>query len=38
MNFKVGLFESTWLFYVVLAAIVAVAPVVVALAKRRAWI
>ena len=38
MNFKVGLFASTWLFYVVVGAIVAIGPVVVALAKRRAWI
>jgi hypothetical protein len=37
-DFKVGLFESTWLFYVVVGAIVAIGPVVFALAKRRAWI
>ena len=38
MNFKVGLFETSWLFYVVLALIVAVAPLVVGLAKWRDWI
>lgn len=38
MNFKVGLFETTWLFYVVVLAIVAVAPLVVGIAKRRDWI
>jgi magnesium transporter len=38
MNFKVGLFETTWLFYVVVVAIVAVAPLVVGIAKLRDWI
>jgi Mg2+ and Co2+ transporter CorA len=38
MNFKVGLFETNWLFYVVVVAIVAIAPLVVGLAKLRDWI
>jgi magnesium transporter len=38
MNFKVGLFEYTWLFWVVVAVIVAFAPLTVALARRRHWI
>jgi magnesium transporter len=38
MNFKVGLFETNWLFYIVVVAIVAIAPLVVGLAKLRDWI
>ena len=38
MNFKVGLFEMSWLFYVVVALIAAVAPLVVGGAKLRDWI
>ena len=38
MNFKIGLFERTAFFWVVVAAIVAIAPVTIALAKRRKWI
>ena len=38
MNFKVGLFEQTYLFWVVLAVIVAVAPLTIAVAKLRHWI
>src|ERR687898_109982 len=38
MNFKVGFFESTWLFYLVIAAMVAVALVTVGVAKRRDWV
>ena len=38
MNFKVGLFEADWAFYVVVAVIVAIAPVVIVVAKRRDWI
>jgi magnesium transporter len=38
MNFKVGLFNYPWLFWVVVAAIVAVAPLTLGIAKRRAWI
>ena len=38
MNFKVGLFETSWLFYVVVVAIVGVAPLVVGIAKLRDWI
>jgi hypothetical protein len=38
MNFRVGLFQATWLFYVVDALIIAIAPVILFLAKRRAWI
>ena len=38
MNFKAGLFESTWLFYVVVAVILAIVLVTVGLAKLRDWI
>ena len=38
MNFKVGFFESSWLFYLVLAVIVAIAPLTIGMAKRRDWI
>lgn len=38
MNFKVGLFEVSWGFYVVLALTLAIAPLVVGVAKLRAWI
>ena len=38
MNFKASIFESTWLFYVVVATILAIAPLTFAVAKRRNWI
>jgi magnesium transporter len=38
MNFKVGLFETTMLFWVALAAIVAIAPVTIGVAKIKQWI
>ena len=38
MNFKVGLFDEPGLFWVVVAAIVAIAPVTFGLAKQRNWI
>lgn len=38
MNFEVGFFATTWLFWVVLAVIIAVAPLTLGLAKRRDWI
>jgi magnesium transporter len=38
MNFKVGFFESSWLFYLVLAVIAAIAPLTIGVAKRRDWI
>ena len=38
MNFKVGLFDNATLFWVVLAVIVAIAPVTIGFAKRRSWI
>jgi magnesium transporter len=38
MNFKVGLFDQELLFWVVVAAIAAIAPVTIYLAKRREWI
>ncbi|MGH3071977.1 MAG: magnesium transporter CorA family protein [Gaiellaceae bacterium] len=38
MNFKVGLFDNATLFWVVVALIAAVAPITIALAKRRGWI
>jgi magnesium transporter len=38
MNFKVGLFEQNWMFYVVLALILGLVPLTVAVAKTREWI
>ena len=38
MNFKVGLFDVPWLFYLVLAVIVLIAPLTVGFAKLRHWI
>jgi Mg2+ and Co2+ transporter CorA len=38
MNFKVGLFNNTSLFWVVLAVIIAFAPLTIGIAKLRAWI
>jgi Mg2+ and Co2+ transporter CorA len=38
MNFKVGVFEDSWMFYVVLAVVLALAPLTVAIAKMRDWI
>jgi hypothetical protein len=38
MNFKVGLFDQTVLFWVVLGVIVAIAPLTIVAAKQRAWI
>ena len=38
MNFKVGLFETTWVFYVVVATVLAIAPITISIAKRRNWI
>jgi magnesium transporter len=38
MNFKVGLFDETALFWVVLAFILAIAPITLGLAKLRRWI
>jgi magnesium transporter len=38
MNFKVGLFDEPMLFWVVLAVIVAIAPITIVLAKMRRWI
>jgi magnesium transporter len=38
MNFKVGLFQSTWVFYVVLAVILGIAFTTLGVAKLREWI
>ncbi len=38
MNFKVGLFEEPMMFWVVVAVIVAVAPVTLGIARARDWI
>ena len=38
MNFKVGLFNETVLFWVVVAVIIAIAPITVGIAKARDWI
>ena len=38
MNFKVGFFDNSSLFWVVVVVIVAVAPVTIGVAKLRDWI
>jgi magnesium transporter len=38
MNFRVGLFEWTWLFWVVVAVILLLAPATIVVARRRGWI
>ena len=38
MNFKVGLFNNSVLFWVVVAVIIAIAPITVGIAKARDWI
>jgi magnesium transporter len=38
MNFEIGLFDTAWLFWVILAVIIAVAPLTLGIAKRRQWI
>jgi magnesium transporter len=38
MNFKVGLFAASWLFYLVLALILAIAAITAGMAKIRGWI
>ena len=38
MNFRVGLFEAAWVFYLVVAAILAIAPTTFGIAKLRHWI
>jgi magnesium transporter len=38
MNFKLAIFEATWLFYVVLALILTIAVVTAGVAKLRGWI
>lgn len=38
MNFQVGLFDSAWLFWVIVAGIIAVAPLTLGVAKAKQWI
>jgi Mg2+ and Co2+ transporter CorA len=38
MNFKIGLFNTTWPFWVVVAVIIAIAPLTFGIAKLRDWI
>jgi magnesium transporter len=38
MNFRIGLFETEWLFWVVCAAIVGLAVATLAIARARDWI
>jgi hypothetical protein len=38
MNVKVGIFAISWLFYVVLVAILAIAPISIGIAEKRSWI
>ena len=38
MNFRVGLFDTGWFFWVVCAAIVALAAVTLVAARKRRWI
>lgn len=38
MNFQIGLFDRAWLFWVIVAAIIAVAPLTLGVAKAKQWI
>jgi magnesium transporter len=38
MNFKVGLFNHAWLFWVVVATMLLIAALVLSLARSRRWI
>ena len=38
MNFQVGLFDQAWVFWVVIAAMLAIAVAVLSVARNRAWI
>jgi magnesium transporter len=38
MNFKVGLFANTYLFWVTVAVIIAIAPLAIGIAKRKDWL
>jgi Mg2+ and Co2+ transporter CorA len=38
MNFKVGLFDSAWIFWVVIAAMLGIAVIVLSVARNRTWI
>jgi magnesium transporter len=38
MNFKVGLFNTPWVFWIVVAIIVGVAPLTLLVARRRGWL
>jgi len=38
MNFKVGIFSHTWLFWIVVGVIVAIAPLTLGVARQRRWI
>ena len=38
MNFKIGLWGEGWVFYLVLAIIVAIAPITVGVARLYKWI
>jgi magnesium transporter len=38
MNFKVGFFSEVWMFYVVIALILSIAPITFGVAKQRNWI
>ena len=38
MNFKVGVFDRVWMFYVVLALIIMIAPITIGVAKHSGWI
>jgi hypothetical protein len=38
MNFKIGLFDVTWPFYIVIALVAAIAIVTLTIAKLRGWI
>jgi Mg2+ and Co2+ transporter CorA len=38
MNFKVGLFDVVWMFWVVIGAMLGIAVLVLAVARTRHWI
>ena len=38
MNFQVGLFDLVWMFWAVIAAMLAIAVLVLSIARNRGWI
>ena len=38
MNFKVGIFDRAWMFWIVISAMLAIAVLVLSVARGRRWI